>query len=317
VPHSDYPEWQLFPGAIPLLLIIVAALAGRRRSPSETRRVPPKSVSWCLAMIAAGVVVALGPRTPLYTILSRLAPVAFGSIRDTARGYVLALLGIGVLASIALTQPIFLRYRLRRGTSTAVALFALAEFTVAPVHFFAAPTARSPLSSWLTARPDVGAMLELPMKTADNIEYVFRSTEHGRPIMNGYSGFYPAAFVALTRAAGRATDFEELAPFVRDRGVGLIVYHGRRASRDEARRFARILRSGTEERLIAPLRFLKDRREEILVLELGKSGRFPLADAEPATDRVTAQNTAERFFADPSLFPQSAEATVFAWPDFF
>jgi hypothetical protein len=317
--HSSYPEWQLFPGAIPLLIVAAGIFtSGRFRPSSDDRPAKTTGALWATGMIAAGILMAVGPHTIVYGGLYRLFPTVFGSIRDSARGFVLTLLGIGVLASMALTRAILPRFRKNKAiAATVVAVFALAEFTAAPLNLSHVSIGKSPFSDWLATHQQAGAILELPMKTQDNIEYVFRSTEHGHPIVNGYSGFYPADFVALTRAVAGAKAFAELTPLISNRGIRLLAYHPRRAAREEARHLTALLSSGTQSRLIEPLRFFRGKREEVLVFELAERGRFSLADSESRTERVAAHEIADRLFSNPELLPPSPDALAFAWPDFY
>jgi hypothetical protein len=53
--------------------------------------------------------------------------------------------------------------------------------------------------SWLAGRQDVRALVELPVRpTAAEISYMYYSTQHWKPIANGYSGYRPASHRILT-----------------------------------------------------------------------------------------------------------------------
>jgi hypothetical protein len=52
---------------------------------------------------------------------------------------------------------------------------------------------------WIAGQEDVRALIELPVRpTSADITYMYYSTLHWKPIANGYSGYRPRSFVALT-----------------------------------------------------------------------------------------------------------------------
>jgi hypothetical protein len=52
---------------------------------------------------------------------------------------------------------------------------------------------------WIAGREDIRALIELPVRpTSADIAYMYYSTLHWKPIANGYSGYRPRSFVALT-----------------------------------------------------------------------------------------------------------------------
>jgi hypothetical protein len=70
-----------------------------------------------------------------------------------------------------------------------------------------------------------------PQAIFENAEYVFNSTAHWRPLMNGYSGFVPGSYARLAEAfapfpAGTAIDA------MRREGATHLMYHPRRFHRD-------------------------------------------------------------------------------------
>jgi hypothetical protein len=79
-----------------------------------------------------------------------------------------------------------------------------------------------------------GPVLQLPVDPAAPFEEqlaahglaLFESIGHWRPILNGYGGFFPNAFVERMRLAALLPDTEALAALRRDTGVALVYVRG-------------------------------------------------------------------------------------------
>ena len=75
----------------------------------------------------------------------------------------------------------------------------LAEYRVRPLALVPYPNTAPPLYAWLSAQPR-GVVAELPMRPTGlpgaDPAYSYLSTFHWQPIVNGYSGFYPALYLS-------------------------------------------------------------------------------------------------------------------------
>ncbi len=90
---------------------------------------------------------------------------------------------------------------------------------------------RREVNRWLAAQPR-SVVAEVPFAQADALHsiydglYMFNSTWHWQPIVNGYSGFFPRTFFELADHTASFPD-ERSIEYLKSRGVDLIVIHGR------------------------------------------------------------------------------------------
>src|SRR5262249_11669081 len=97
-----------------------------------------------------------------------------------------------------------------------------------------------------------GPVLELPQNVFDDASVVFRSIGHERPLVNGYSGYWPPTYPERKALAADLPNPKALGEFKRATGVTTIVVHpaaGRwqewelvaeRGGRDDLRFVARV-----------------------------------------------------------------------------
>jgi hypothetical protein len=183
----------LFPGIVAMLLA-VAGLAAALRAGGPARR---RGVA--LAAVAVlGVVMSLGPATPVYPIAYRVV-VPLQGLRVPARFGYLALLAVALLAGYGVAA---LQRRLKSPWSrSAAGALALCAVTIEAWH---GPVRTTPFAgvpriySVLQQEPPGSLLVEAPFWPAEaafgNAEYVLNATEHRTPTMNGYSGFTPDAY---------------------------------------------------------------------------------------------------------------------------
>jgi hypothetical protein len=77
------------------------------------------------------------------------------------------------------------------------------------------------------------AVLELPLgEITDDVLAMYRGMEHGQPVVNGYSGFYPSHYAAL-RYALEARDPGALSMLAEHRALAILI-HGRAESVDRS-----------------------------------------------------------------------------------
>lgn len=153
-----------------------------------------------IAVVAAiGVVLSLGPSTAIYRWLySWLLPLR--GLRAAARFGYLYLLAVALFAAwgvAALERRWSSRPRVALGVIVAALAVVTVEAWQGPVRV--EPFTRVPaIYSIVADAPDPVRLVELPFYPPDaifaNAEYVFNSTAHWRPLMNGYSGFTPDSY---------------------------------------------------------------------------------------------------------------------------
>jgi hypothetical protein len=183
-------EHQMFPGVV---LLGLAALGLWRGWPSDAR---PLVVS-AAALAITGVVLSLGPEgvRPLYAWLADHV-FGFQAIRAPARFSVIAMLGVCLLAGVGVAQA-----RWTSGVVAVVAALMCLEYANAPLAFVAAPPGSTSTGRWLADEGGSGVVLYLPLTLdRDNSVFMVQSLEHGRPIVNGYSGQRPSFYTSLVDA---------------------------------------------------------------------------------------------------------------------
>lgn len=238
----------LFPGLVPVGLVLAAALMARRE-----RRGPSRE-AWALAcLVVSGALVALGPELRWGETTLMPAPVAlvrallpvFAQVRAYARAGIYVALGLALLAALA-----WQRLRLGRLGGMSLALLALAETLIVPV-----PLARwarvidsrlppPPIYTWLAQQPPV-AIVELPLLTGDSLYerpayhesiYMVRSTLHWQRLVNGHIGMEPARYARLRELLRRFPSRESL-DALRAAGVRYAVVHARGFGPNQWQRF--------------------------------------------------------------------------------
>jgi hypothetical protein len=227
----DSTNARYFPGLAALLLCGIA-LATR-----ETWR--DARMRGLVAMAFLGGLLSLGPATPLYGWLNALLPPMRG-LRDPSRFGFLVLLAVAALAACGLR-----RLGPRGGWVLALCLLCAVhlEALCAPISYarfdgfspIYAAVARLDRQAVLAEVPFYGPPLEYR-----NAAYMLASTVHWKPIVNGYSGFAPAAYV---RRAGRLEHFpdaEAIAELQRS-GVTHVIVHLRQYRAERAERIVGLL----------------------------------------------------------------------------
>ena len=197
VPRENwlYGRWQargegerrLFPGAVACLLAAVAVLL---RPPSRL------SIVYLLVAVAA-FEASLGFRGYLYSVLHEHVS-AFRGLRAPARLGIFVVFFLAVLSAFGYTC-LAASLRLRNRLILLVVLISavlLEDFTT--VSVVAYPNTVPPVYKLLASRPP-GVVAEFPMARVNTLpgpdpKYQYLSIFHWKPLVNGYSGFYPASY---------------------------------------------------------------------------------------------------------------------------
>lgn len=175
-------------------------------------------VFWVVVVVVAGWL-SLGPQPhafgrplnapSLYAPLYHHVP-GFDGLRVPARFAVLVLLGLSVLAGFGTRD--LMRRGARAGVLPALALVFLAESAAVPLplnltsadRLLPPPARVYPLADapalyrHIAALPSGTVLVELPFgDTSWELQYVYYSTVHWRPLLNGYSGGFPDSYLTL------------------------------------------------------------------------------------------------------------------------
>ena len=137
-------------------------------------------------------------------------------------------------------------------------LFESRQLTVdtPPVTGSNMPVTQAPaLAHWLAQQPR-SVVVELPLPKADALHtiqdglYMYASTFHWQPILNGYSGFYPRSYLELLEETKSFPASPALA-YLKRRRVDYIVLHGRFMKPDEFGRWAAALAARSDVEQVA------------------------------------------------------------------
>lgn len=245
----EFPD-AYFPGIVVLALAATAIVVhiATRAAPAVARA----RVLAVTAICAAGVVLSLGTRTPVYGWLYEVFP-PLASLRAAARFGVLFMLGMAVLAGLG-TAWIRARYGRARWTSLAAAiLFVLVNVEAARAPFTYVPfRGISGVYNLLAEEPGPVVLVEVPFYPPQvifqNAEYVLNSTAHWRPLMNGYSGYTPATYREYAPVFWNFPD-PAAVDAMRDAGATHLMVHPERYEREAEETLRQALDNPRLERL--------------------------------------------------------------------
>ena len=220
-------EEFLFPGVTPIVLVALGAMSlvwtRQRRRDAHARDLSTRSTFGFYAAAAVLMwALALGPATSdsvawlrPYTLLTYLP--GFDGLRVPARFAMLATLCVAVAAGIAFSM-IAPRSRNLLSLAGVIALVGL----VADGWMRAMPLLPPPGRTVLPVGAN-SAVLELPPdEGAVDVAAMYRQTQHGLPIINGYSGHTPPHYVILSIALRRG-DPSVITELARGRSLAILV----------------------------------------------------------------------------------------------
>jgi len=212
-------ERRLFPGVVAPALAL-AALA------------PPWS-SVAVAYAATGAAsfdLALGVNGAGYGALFSRVPLLH-ALRVPARFAMLFNLALAVLAGLGVAR---LCRRRSAGAQIAIVAVAIAlavvESRPRALELREIDDHAPPIYHWLASQPP-GVVCEYPVGSIEgrlvpqDPTYMYYSTRHWRPLVNGYSGFQPPSYDELVHALGGFPDDASIA-YLRERGVRYLLVHG-------------------------------------------------------------------------------------------
>jgi hypothetical protein len=235
---SDSLRNAVFPGAILLILAVLGVLARGRRT--TERRMAARAG---LALTVAGVAIAVGTSATgwrqyaPYRLLYEIGP-PFSALRATARGWMIGLCGLGLLAGLgALALEAWIRRRLRVPNQTVAVMIGTVVVLLILLEgydpWFNNPTARvAPVDVELARSQEPGGVVYLPMNSSERLDIsifsqpanLYGDTEHHRPTPNGYSGYVPPSYIRQSRTLWKLPTPEALT-LLRRLGVRFVVVH--------------------------------------------------------------------------------------------
>jgi len=199
------------------LAIQIAAVGGTllvvspwcRRVARGVPRSPVAFFAWttiAAAWLALGPTMYAGGRLlgpGLYSVLYRWVP-GFDGLRVPSLHFMLVALFLAILAGLGAAT--LSSHRLGRPVAALAILAILVESWSVPVETHAPPQLATagiradviPVYQWIRELPAGTVVAEFPFGGVwDEIGYTFAAGYHGKPIVNGYSGFFPASYRRL------------------------------------------------------------------------------------------------------------------------
>ena len=219
-------ERHLFPGLVAVSLLLVGLW------PPLDRRRAMHALALALAFQ-----LALGSNGWIYDFLYAWV-LPYRGLRVPARADILILLGTAVLAGYGAAR-LAARMGRWRGAPAVLALLvglASAEYLSKP----ALQEVDSRVSPWygmLRTMPDA-VVFEWPVTVPwriwnmIDVTYMYRSTLHWRPLLNGYSGFYPKSYIQLLIRMRSFPDTRSI-EYLQQLGANVLVIHELRAGSDK------------------------------------------------------------------------------------
>jgi hypothetical protein len=182
-----------FVGFALLALAAVGVIAGRRRP----------AVRFLLGLVVVATLVALGPRLeiagwqPYGVLVDHVS--AFAHLRSPFRATVLAQVSLAVLAALGVDALWSGRSRTWGPAAVGVALvLAVVTTDLGPGRLVPPPDRHTRWIDWLSDHPG-GAVVALPPAPGGDEEdfeattaAMVQSLEHGHPLVNGYTAFFPS-----------------------------------------------------------------------------------------------------------------------------
>ena len=203
-----------WPGTVKLGLAVAGIALGL------TSRRHRKWSAFCVTMFLVGFVLSLGPNLSMgsvqpYLWLRENVP-GFSQIRSPFRFAMLPSLAVALLAPIVLDRIQFTVRRLKRldrpvrARMLGILLVILSLMATADVwpqrqRLFTPPGHQSAWVQWIASQTPTNAVFAFLPFPRDRFDYgntmywMFRQMEHGRTLLNGYSGFFPKSFILLSQ----------------------------------------------------------------------------------------------------------------------
>jgi hypothetical protein len=212
------PEARDFPGIVAVVLLVIALL-------------PPFNATRLIYFLALAFAVecSFGTNGTLYPILFHwLKPLQ--GLRAPGRMGIFVLVALGVLAAYGFgrlqtwVQPWLKSPALRVAFPVIVCAVIGLEYKTTPLQMWKMPTKPPSIYEWLKGMPHPTLTLEFPMLDPDPF-YMYFSTMHWQPLMNGYSGFRTPFYLDFAERFHKSFPNDYTMQELRNRGVKAIIVH--------------------------------------------------------------------------------------------
>jgi hypothetical protein len=220
------PERRLFPGALALVLAVIGLLL---------KPPPPSALVYLIGGLAA-FEMSLGFSGYSFRFLYDHVPI-FQGLRAMARAGIFVVFFVAGLAAVGYAAIASSLRRIPRMVFLVVVVAVLiGEYRVRRMTLFPYPNEAPPLYAWLAQQPS-GVVAELPMPVPEALpgpdaRYAYFSTFHWHPLLNGYSGFFPASYVERADALRNFPDDSSILRLKRDGAYYLLLHIGAYAPED-------------------------------------------------------------------------------------
>jgi hypothetical protein len=176
----------LFPGYLPVLLAIAALLPG-------VASVPRKTTTYFLLLTILAVLLSASPPISVWPYVYWLPGMNF--IRIPSRFFLLAMVGVAVLAGIGADRVLARVAANRRAAAAALAgLLLVAEFAMTPLTVHPMRVEIPAIDRWLDTQPKPFAVVEAPVGpyTRYHSTYMLHAMAHWQKTVHGHSSLLPA-----------------------------------------------------------------------------------------------------------------------------
>jgi hypothetical protein len=226
------PENALFAGFLPTIFFFVGAIAAWRGRREGERDV------WARGLALSGLVCFALSLAVVYGPLMRVVPGLSG-MRVPARFYAFVSLTVVYFAARGIDLLLGRLPGPRARAAVAAGLAVVLAVELAPRTLPWRPLAKEEempeVYRWIRDEPSVRSIVELPIHDdGREIEYLYASTVHWKPIANGFGGYMPASHQALTEAIPRFLPGRVGLERLRSLWISHVLIHARRAERAEA-----------------------------------------------------------------------------------
>ena len=233
-------ERRLFPGFVAVVLAVVGLWPRRwsRRTlgvwvgsgSDHARSDGVAKIAYALGLLIA-FDISLGYHGLTYPVLYEYF-VPFRALRIPARNGIIVGLSLAVLAGygVARVAAMVRSPAARRIVLTGIGALIAAEYTSRPIRLIAVPL--TPPAAYGDVVRDKGdspttTLFEFPLSSKDDPTYMYFSTFHWQHLVNGYSGFFPPAYVFLANAVDSIPDNASLHA-IKSHGARYLLLHGER-----------------------------------------------------------------------------------------
>ncbi len=216
-PTTNPFEFLLFPGVLATMLACWGMFAGK----------PTRSVIAYAVVLILAFDLSLGVNGNLYRLLFDAVPIYRG-LRVPARIFVMVSAALAVLSSFGVAR-IEKRGKYGRLIAAVLVVLVVAESVAVPIPLESVPATPRKLYGWLAEQPRA-PVFEWPTPTPASLgftqepRYMYQSTYHWQPLVNGYSGHYPQNYLQ-TLERTQSFPSEEAIRYLQDLGVRYVILH--------------------------------------------------------------------------------------------